>query len=483
MSSFLDTARSTIARHRMFNPGDAVVVAVSGGADSMALLHALVALREELRLTIHVAHLNHRLRPDSADDSAFVETAAQSLHLPVTLATADVRTLAAEQRRSIEDAARQARYGFLAQVAGDTGAGIVATAHTRSDQVETVLMRLLDAAPWESLAGIPPVRPLALNPSEASGSGLGTVSVVRPLLEVTRQDVLSFLAAHGVVWRDDPTNRDLAIRRNWVRHAVIPALEESIPSLRAILVRVSDAVRGAEGVLAASAGHVFEGAHERVGGGLRVPLRVIGALPGPVQRRLLRQALIAVAGTDGRVSRVVEDEAVELLSRPRPGQVRAGAWVIRRSYEALEVAPAPAPDPEQEYELTIPGDVAAVDFGVRVRADIIDPADGTIQTPGEAILDADATGSLLRIRSWRPGDRIRPLGMKGKRKVQDLLVDQKVPRWERGRIPLIVDAHGRILWVVGQRISEEARITERTKRAVRLRVLPLEAPVTAAGRA
>jgi tRNA(Ile)-lysidine synthase len=471
MTTFLDTVRSTIARHHMFNPGDSVVVAVSGGADSMALLHALVALREELGLTLHVAHLNHRLRPDSADDSAFVGTAAQSLHLPVTLATADVRTLAAEQRRSIEDAARQARYGFLAQVAENTGAGIVAIAHTWSDQVETVLMRLLDAAPWESLAGIPPVRPL----------GRGTV--VRPLVDVARQDVLSFLAAHGVAWRDDPTNRDLAIRRNWVRHAVIPALEESLPSLSAILVRVSYAVRSAEGVLAASAGHIFEGAHEHAGGGLRIPLRVIGVLPGPMQRRLLRQALIAAAGTDGRVSRVVEDEALALLSRRRLGQIGAGPWVIRRSYEAMEIAPAPAPDPEQEYELTIPGDIAAADFGVRVRADIVDPADGEIHPPGEALLDADAAGPVLRIRSWRPGDRIRPLGMKGKRKVQDLLVDQKVPRWERGRIPLIVDARGRILWVVGWRISEEARITERTKRAVRLRVLPLEARATAARRA
>ncbi|MGH2348598.1 MAG: tRNA lysidine(34) synthetase TilS [bacterium] len=480
--TFLDTIRSTIARYRMLEPGDTVVVAVSGGADSMALLHALVGLREGLHLTLHVAHLNHRLRPDSADDSAFVGDAAQSLHLPVTLAAADVRELAAEQRRSLEDAARHARYRFLAQVAEDTGAGVVATAHTRSDQVETVLMRLLDAAPWESLAGIPPVRPMGV-----------AVNVVRPLLDLTRQDVLSFLAAHGVSWRDDPSNLDLAIRRNWVRHAALPALEESLPSVRDILGRVSDTVRGVEGVVAASAGHVFDSAHERAGEGLRIPMGVIQALPSSVQRRLVRRALAAAPGTDGRMSRVVEDEALRLLSRRRPGQVSAGAWVIRRSYEVLEIAPAPAPAPEHEYELTVPGDVAAADFGVRVRADITEPhvapllgaGPGRIglQTPGEAILDADVVGSALRIRSIRPGDRIRPLGMKGKKKVQDLLVDQKVAQWERGRIPLIVDAHGRILWVVGQRISEEARITDRTKRAVRLRVLPLEARVTADRRA
>ncbi|HEV8354325.1 MAG TPA: tRNA lysidine(34) synthetase TilS [bacterium] len=470
MNSFLDTVRSTIARHHMFGPGDTVVVAVSGGADSMALLHALAAMREELRITLHVAHFDHQLRPGSADDVGFVGTAARVLRIPFTVGTADVSAQAAEQHRSIEDAARRARYGFLTQVAADTGAGVVATAHTRNDQLETVLMRLFDAAPWESLAGIPPVRAL--------GSG---ARVVRPLLDLSRCDVVTFLDTRGVIWREDPSNRDLTLRRNWMRHAVIPGLEESMPPLGDLLSRVSDVVREADRLLAVSAGQVFDRVHARSGRVLRLPLRVMRVLPGPVLRRLVRQVL--VAGTDGGASRVVEDKALNLLSRRRPGQFWAGAWVIRRSYEVFEIAPAPAPDPDHEYELTIPGEVAAADFGVRVRADIVDPEAIDAQAPGEVILDADAAGPVLRMRSARPGDWIRPLGMKGKKKVQDLLVDEKVPRWERGRIPLIVDARGRILWVVGLRISEEARLTERTKRAVRLRVLPLEARVSAAGRA
>jgi tRNA(Ile)-lysidine synthase len=474
----LDKVRETITKYRMFTPGDTVVVAVSGGPDSMALLHGLVDLRTEFSLTIHVAHFDHHLRPDSGDDAAFVQAAAASLELPVTLGMGDVRTLAASQRRSMEDAARQARYAFFAQVAAATGAAALATAHTRDDQIETVLMRVLDRAPWESLAGIPPVRWLTLNPSGASGSAMGRVKVVRPLLDLSRSEVLTFLHAGKVDWRDDPTNLDQTIRRNWIRHAVIPALAPAVPSLAGILEETGQAIREVDSVLAAAARHLFDRSHRREGAAVSIPLATIGALPRPVQRRMMREALAAVAGTDAGIPRVVEDEVLALLTRRRPGEVGTGTWVFRRSYDAFVIGPAPPPPPDEVYELPVPGEVNAGGFGVRVLAEYVDITDEPPAGPREAVMDAEATGPVLRIRSVRPGDRIRPLGMGGKKKVQDLLVDGKVPRWERARIPLIVDAEGRVLWVVGQRVSEDARVTAATKRAVRLRVLPVGAAAT-----
>ncbi|HEU4797815.1 MAG TPA: tRNA lysidine(34) synthetase TilS, partial [bacterium] len=195
MTVLLDQVLATIRGHHMLERGEGVVVAVSGGADSMALLHLLDALREDWELTLHAAHLNHGLRPDAEEDAEFVRAAARRLAIPVTIEAADVRAIAAREKRSIEDAGRRARYEFLGQVARDAGARRIATAHTRDDQVETVLMRVAGGGAWEMLAGIPPVR------------RLDGAEVVRPLREGSRQDILRYLAARDVVWREDPTNR------------------------------------------------------------------------------------------------------------------------------------------------------------------------------------------------------------------------------------------------------------------------------------
>lgn len=467
MSTFLDTVRSTVRRHQMLSHGDTVVVAVSGGADSMALLHALIELRAEFSLSLHVAHFDHRLRPDSDIDAAFVQNAAAALlALPLTLGMGDVRGRAAAERRSMEDAARAARYEFFAEVCAAVGAAALATAHTRDDQIETVLMRVLDRAPWETLAGIPPIRPLMLNPRAA-------VKVIRPLIDISRHEVTAFLGERHLQWRDDPTNEDLSIRRNWIRHAVIPPLAAVVPSVRDILVEVGATIREIDAVLTAAAGRIFERTRRSDGHSVSVPLAVVAPAPRAVQRRILREAVGAVAGTDAGISRVVEDEALTLLVRRRPGEVRAGSWVIRRSYDALSVGPAPLPPPDEIYELRVPGEVVARGFGVRVSAEYVDDAAANAAGPAETVMDADVTGSLLRVRPVRPGDRIRPLGMRGEKKVQDLFVDGKVPRWERSRIPVIVDEQDRVLWVVGQRVSEDARVTTETKRAVRLRVVPV----------
>src|SRR5213592_2426336 len=213
MSDLHEKVRHTIKKFDLLRAGDTVVVAVSGGADSVALLHLLRGLQDEYALALHIAHLNHRLRPEAGADAEFVRQMAVNLGIPVTVEEVDVTARAAQEKRSLEDAGRQARYEFFARVAASVRASRVATAHTQDDQVETVAMRFLRGTAWEMLAGIPACR------------RLGAANVVRPLLETTRAELLGYLRHQEIAWRDDVTNRDQRFLRNWVRLTWLPALE------------------------------------------------------------------------------------------------------------------------------------------------------------------------------------------------------------------------------------------------------------------
>ncbi|MDQ7843508.1 MAG: tRNA lysidine(34) synthetase TilS [Armatimonadota bacterium] len=455
----LERVVRTIEAHAMVSPGDTVVLAVSGGADSMALLHLFLSLREAWRLRLHVAHLDHGLRPDSAQDAAFVREAAVSLAVPVTVGGADVRAFALRQRRSVEDAGRALRYAFLADVARAVGARVVATAHTRDDQIETILMRLVQGARWEALAGIPPTRPL------------GAATVVRPLREVSREEIVAFLRARDLPWREDPTNRDLRIPRNRIRHVVLPELLRACPDAAALLWDVGEAARRTDIAM-----HRLAAVHygylrrweERT---VRLPREAFRALPAPLRRRVLAAALAEVSGTAPPPFRVV----AEGLRRAEQGAVgsetSAAGVVVRVGYGTIEVAPAERPRPAEAYLLPVPGEVRAEEFGVIVSATLAPAGDGP-QAGVEAVFDAASLALPLRIRAWRDGDRIVLPGLGGEKKVQDLFVDAKVPRWRRRRVALVVDGHDHILWVVGYRTSACHPVTERTTTVVRLQARP-----------
>lgn len=458
----LERVIGTIQRYEMFAPGDTVVVAVSGGVDSMALLHLLVALRVQWHLTLHAAHLDHGLRPTSADDAAFVRTAAASLNVPATVRRADVRALAARGRRSIEDAGRAARYAFFAEVAAAAAARAVATGHTRDDQVETVLMRLWQGGPWEHLAGIPPVR------------ALDGAAVVRPLREVSRADLVAFVRDAGASWREDPTNRDLRLLRNRIRHRLLPDLLRAHPGSSRALWDLGETARHVDARLhrqtAALAARLLISAE----GLVRVDRRAFRDLPPIMRRRLLGAAIVEVAGTPHLPPRVVLERVARAAASGRVGvETPAGGVVVRVGYEHLEVAPGRPAVPAVEYALPVPGAVHAGAFGVVVTAEVLEGASpGPAPESREAWFDAAEVAAPLRVRAWRSGDRFAPRGMGGKKKVQDLFVDAKVPRWQRARVPLVTDAADRILWVVGHRVAEGGRITARTRRVLRLRAAP-----------
>jgi tRNA(Ile)-lysidine synthase len=319
--------RETIRRYGMLAGGERVVAAVSGGPDSIALLSVLVSLRGDLSLEIHVAHLNHTLRPDAAEDAAAVAAAAERFGCPYHGATADVRAAASRERRSLEDAARRARYAFLTGVAREVGAQAVATGHTLDDQAETVLMRLLRGSGPRGLGGIPPVRP---------DDGL---RIIRPLLETSRAEIVDYLARSRLDSREDSTNRDVAIPRNRVRWVLLPILEGYNPDVRRALARLAEVVRDEADALDALSAAEVDAVLHGTNASVCIPPEAFAGLPVALQRRVLREAIRRVRGNDAQIAFVHIEEARLGVLSGRPGGVYeapGGVRIVRRP-EVIEV--------------------------------------------------------------------------------------------------------------------------------------------------
>lgn len=469
---FLARMRETIRRHGMLAGGETIVVAASGGPDSTALTCGIAAIGRELALTLRVAHLNHRLRPDAGEDASFVASASRALGLEHHEDSADPRPLAAQEGWSLEEAARRLRYQFLMRVARETGAGVIATGHTLDDQAETVLMRLLRGSGLDGLGGIPPVR------------WSGGIRIIRPLIETTRTDVESYLRAIGTGWREDSTNRDLHILRNRIRLVLLPALEGYNPDVRRSLAQVAallrDEAEAIEALGAAKIGEVLSGDSATV----RVALEPFTRLPAALQRRALREAVRRVRGNMRAVRFVHVEGARQLMLGgrvgswlPLPGGVR-----ITRLSSGAEVAIEGAGGVPGVYRLPLPGRVVAIEFGVHLTAEALTRDRLATETqrdegPRDAVvMDAAQLGSELVLRGPQPGDRFAPAGMGGRTKaVADYLRDEKVPRHRRAMVPVLAAEDGTIVWIVGMRASEATRITSSTTRAVRVVARPLRA--------
>lgn len=436
----------------MLKGGEHVLLAVSGGPDSLTLLNVFARLAPERRLSLHVAHFDHRLRDGSDDDAAFVKRQAARLGIPVTIGVAD--ETAPIRGMSPEEAARSRRLRFLAGVAAEIGAARVATGHTLDDQAETVLMRLLTGAGRRGLSGIPPVR----------------WWYIRPLIDVRRSEVEAFCRALRLRPRIDPTNDDPAFLRNLIRHQTLPALGGTLDArLPEALARMADVLRDEDYLLDRTAAE--RAAVHRTDDGSAIGIDLLRELPAALQRRAIR----LLARTEGDGIDFAATEAVRRLalsgttgkSLDLPGDLRA-----RVEYGVLVLGPAPSPEvPATSVELDVPGETDLLRWSLRARAWI------TARRPnawpdgrGMCVLDADRVPFPLRVRRWRAGDRFRPLGMSRQKKVGDFFTDARVPRGARARVPLVVDAEDRIVWVVGHRIDDRAKVTDATARALWLAI-------------
>ena len=460
----------SVRRQRLIPPGSRVLAAVSGGGDSVALLHLLAELAEQGAIALAgVAHFNHRLRLSAADaDERFCRELATRFGVPFVVESADVATMARSERISVEHAGHRARHAFFRRAAGRLGACRVALGHTIDDQAETYLLRLLRGA---GAAGLSAIRP---------STGL----VVRPLLTVSRAELRVYLASRRASFREDASNRDRCVPRNRIRHDLIPSLRAYSPRVVEVLAREAEIARADEEWLARAANELGAGLVQRIKGGVDVDATKLAALHPALGRRVARDALVSVSGRAvgfdhiERLRRLAEDartrvdfpgcraERIEGVIRLT---VRAGRGAV------VQVVPF-------AYRLEVPGEVSVPEAGVTISAEPAGPElYGSLtcsrpQTAGkratERVVAVVAAGPFA-VRNWQPGDRFRPLGLKGHRKkLQDLFVDRKVGRTERARIPLVLDAQDRIVWVVGQGVSDDFRVTRGAASVLLLKVRP-----------
>jgi tRNA(Ile)-lysidine synthase len=472
----------TIRRLALMRRGDRVLVALSGGPDSVALTRLLGELEGAGELSIAgIAHLNHRLREAAGEDEEFCRAMAAERALPFHSDLVDVRALAARLGTSLEDAGRRARYELFERVATELGADVIATGHTRDDQAETFLLRLIRGAGPRGLGGIHP----------RAGR------VVRPLLEIGRDELRAYLASVGQVFRDDESNRDLSIPRNRVRHELVPFLSRDFsPGITDVLAREATIARQDEDRLQQEAIDLLDLIVLRNEAGIsgeaavELDARALGALHPALAVRVARIAMETVA--PGRFVGFDHVERLLALARdPRgegalslPGQhaVRRGETLVLDSRRA-DAQPF---SNSFRVSLSIPGEVVLAQQGWAVSATRCARPDGHHggdiqpgQSPGtlkvecprlEQTVAADGLTLPLAVRSRRPGDRLSPLGMGGRqKKVQDVLVDRKVPREGRDSLPLVVDSADRIVWVVGESVAEDFRVTEASQAVILLK--------------
>ncbi len=451
--------RGFIEQTGALRPGESALVAVSGGADSTAMLLILSRLAREFGWRLTVAHFDHGLRGKeaAAADRTFVSGLAQSLGLPFVHGAGDVARRARTRSESVEQAARVLRYRFLAGQAKATGVGAVAVGHTLDDQAETVLLHLIRGSGLDGLAGMRPRSswPLGCGPE-----------VARPLLTLRREETGRYCREMGMLPREDAMNEMLLATRNRVRLEVMPALRRLNPRVEEALARLADAAYEDGAELKEQAEEAIMTVSRRRAGGLEMDLGALRGLSPTLRRRVLRLGLSRVLGSGADIETAHVDALGKLVDS-RPGRVSLPHGVVatrdsrmltlRRG--ALPVSPA-----IPETPLVVPGVTEA--GGWRFEAEYKERR-SSARRAYEVELDTAAVAGGLWVRSRRPGDRMRPLGLGGTKKLQDILVDAKVPRGDRDGVPLVLTAEG-IAWAVGVCLDERAA-RARSGRVVRVR--------------
>ncbi|MCX7597523.1 MAG: tRNA lysidine(34) synthetase TilS [Armatimonadetes bacterium] len=446
VGNFLKRVRVAMHRHRMARPGDRILVAVSGGADSVAMLDALVRLAPEEGFSAAVAHFNHGLRGGEADaDEAFVASLAHSYGLEFYAGRGDVAAVARAEGRGLEAAARRLRHGFLRATAAEHGCAAIALGHTASDRVETVLLHLLRGTGLAGLQGMRPVRR----------------PFIRPLITIWRPQVEEYCRTAGLRWRTDDTNRDTRrFLRNRIRHELLPMLEREYgPGVCRAILRCAEAVEMELSWTEPLVREALAEAAERYDRGIRLSLERLKGLPEGLLMRILRAAALAAFGgaCDWRWEHFAALASAIRVGLTGHRVMLPGGLEARVAYEWLDLTTAqPEPSALPERPLLVPGEVEIPEAGVRLSGRLCSRHEAPVPGPQVAVLDAALAEGLV-VRGWRPGDAFVPLGMTGRKKLQDFFVDAKVPRAVRKLTPLVVHPQAGVIWVAGMRIAQGAR--------------------------
>jgi tRNA(Ile)-lysidine synthase len=422
-----------IRKHALLKAGDRVGVAVSGGADSVALLRLLLELRHEIGFVLSVVHFNHQLRgTDSDADAHFVADLAGHHKLELHLENGDTATYAKQKRLSIETAARELRYQYLRRLLAEARLNRIATAHTLDDQAETVLLRIVRGAGSRGLAGIYP----QLSVTEST-------TIVRPLLATKRKDLERYLKGLNQSWREDASNRDLRHARNRVRHGILPRLERFLnPAVREALAETAEIARAEEAYWEREVARLLPQVWTQQSGTLK-PAALV-ALPLALQRRVVRAACESVGlrlefhHAEG-VLALASSTVAKTIELPE-------GWVVSRKRQNLCLQRQPAATPfGYEYRLPVPGSILVPELQSRFEAVLV-PRNRVEAYNPDHLLNRALLGKELCLRNWHPGDRFWPAHSKAPRKIKELLTSQSGP--ERRLWPIVVSG-SEVVWVRG----------------------------------
>jgi tRNA(Ile)-lysidine synthase len=449
----ITTVRETIERSAMIAPGEKVLIAFSGGPDSTALLYILLELKEELQCELCAAHLNHGLRGREADeDEYWCAAIAGRLGVEFRSARVDVRTEAEKTGGNLEEVGRDMRYRFLEEAADHMGAARIATAHTRDDQVETVLLRLVRGGALTGLRGMRAVRG----------------RLIRPLIDVDSTEVVSYLQERGILYRTDSTNLDERFSRVVIRRSVLPKLRRLNPSLNRTVAAAAEIIGDEDNLLSELAEAILNEILEKGVEPPAIRLEPFRELHPALQRRVLRRLFLRMRGSLRALSLSVVEAVRRCALGLGPGADIDGVWTaVRRGGRLIIESQPEESTTEFSYNAEIGKTLRVKEVDKSYKLRIMGTCDGVdikaLSGPTRAFLDADLISESLEVRNRLPGDCYRPLGAPGRQKLQDLFTNAKIDPDQRRRTVVFL-SQSRICWVRGFRIGDEFRVSERTTR-------------------
>lgn len=452
-NTFLEKVKATISKHSMLSSGETVLIGLSGGPDSVCLLTVLHKLKDEFRLKLHAVYVDHGLRPaETPDEIEFCRKLCEGLSVPFVVRSIDVKTYAKEQGMNKQEAARELRYKAFDEVFAEIRADRLALGHTADDQIETFFMRFFRGSGPRGLSGIPPVR----------------ARIIRPLIELYRSDIEKFLDEERTNYMIDSSNLKEDYLRNKLRLLVIPEIKKMNPGIVQTVSRTMDVLREEEKYFDLIVTMTLMKLISRKTD-LRIELFLapLEAMDKVILRRVLRRAVEETKGLRG-VEFIHIEDIIGLIKKGRHGDrlyLPKGLRVIK-TYSTLVIT-SEVPQRLEVFILTVPGEVVLKEIKSTVKASLEEKVDSFGDGKTMAVFDADKTGTSLTVRPREKGDFFYPMGFGRRKKLQDFFVDEKVPRDERDAIPIIVSGSD-IVWVAGYRGDERFKVTDGTKRFLRL---------------
>lgn len=458
---FIKKFKKTIAHYDLLQKGDRVLVAVSGGPDSVALLYALLEIKDEFDLDLCVAHLNHKLRGRESDkDQKFVKNSAQKLDLKFFSKSIDVKKEAKKMKLSLEEGARLVRYRYLENLADKIKADKIAIGHQADDQAETFLMRLLRGAGGLGLSGIPPRRG----------------KIIRPLIETRREEIEKFLKEKSQSYRTDSSNLLPNYFRNKIRLSLLPQIKKNFsPRIVDILTRTSDIISLQQQYIEKKCEEILRFiCKTKMKDKIVLDLKKFINYDISLKREMIRLCVKELNRDSTDLSFDSIERILDLIQKEKSGRrvkLTRNTWAeVTGGNLAIYIEKKK----QHAYPISLPGEKNLRSLGMRIRSEIISRSSlpEKIKSKGEevAFLDWEKLKGPFTLRSRKPKDKFKPLGMQGTKSVADFLIDMKVPRYERDEVMLLT-TRGKIAWIVGYRISDEFKVTDKTKKVLKIEVI------------